>query len=180
MTLKNVLEAVLRAPGIHQAFLVEKDVIEEVFRQEDVVEDTTFGMPLDNRALKACRERSGHIIVFCDYSFELPTDHLIIMEDESGNLIGFDIPVGKKGEYEGRTDLVWLSEDFALNMDADCDVATVVMLPQKVGCVNEVDGARDPVLLYPSTTTDMYIRDRLGVNPESPDIATAILSFHIV
>jgi hypothetical protein len=178
MTAQNVLEAISKVPGVRQAFIAEPALIEEVFRREESVEDTSFGMPLDNRALQACRERSGHIIVVCDYAFEQPTEHVMIMEDDTGGLIGFDIPPGRIGEFEDRTDLIWLSDDFVLSMDADYDVAKVVMLPQSVNCVCSADGAADPVVMYPATTTDMYIREQLCIDADSADIATAVLSFN--
>ena len=54
---KAIAEKLMNAPGIHQAVVPDDDVLNELFAREDDIVDTTFGMPIDNRALAACRGR---------------------------------------------------------------------------------------------------------------------------
>lgn len=174
---KAIAEKLMNAPGIHLAVVPDDDVLNELFAREDDIVDTTFGMPIDNRALAACRGRSKHVVIFCDYTFEVPDGHVMMMEDENGKTVGFDIPSGKAEEYIDRTDLVWLSDDFVLLTTTGSDIAKVVMLPQKARCIGEKDGVKDAVLFYPATTTDMFLKKRFGVDTDTPSIASALLSF---
>ncbi|UAL07338.1 MAG: hypothetical protein KRP56_05760 [Candidatus Methanogranum gryphiswaldense] len=178
MDIDKIMVTLSSASGIRKVIVPDKDVVEEIFDREGCIEDTTFGMPMDNRALAACKERSMHIVVFCDYNFEVPTDHVMTMEDDRGNIVGFDIPAGKQEEYIDRTDIVWLSDDFVLSTNADSDIAKVVMHPQKVRCIGEGEGVRDPIIFYPATTTDVFLKERFGVDINSANIASALLSFN--
>lgn len=177
MDVQRIVEALSCKSGIVSVVVPDGPVLNEIFEMEACIEDTSFGMPMDNRALEACKSRSMHVIVFCEYTFEPPTDHVMIMEDENGNMVGFDIPVGRQEEYIDRTDIVMLSDDFALLANAESDIAKVVMLPQDAKCIGAEEGIRDPVIFYPATTTDMYIKDKYGVDISASHIASALISF---
>ncbi len=177
MDVREISALLNSMPGVHKAVVPDNDVINEVFRREASIEDTTFGMPMDNRALKTCMKRSLHVVIFCDYVFELPTDHVMTMEDCDGNLVGYDIPVGKQEEYIDRTDIVWLSDDFVL-LTGVGDIDRVVMLPQKATCIGCAEGVSDPVIFYPATTTDIFLKDVFGMDKSTPSIASALISFN--
>lgn len=177
MDVQRIVEALSCKSGIISVVVPDGPVLNEIFEMEACIEDTSFGMPMDNRALEVCKNRSMHVIVFCEYTFEPPTDHVMIMEDENGNMVGFDIPVGRQEEYIDRTDIVMLSDDFALLANAESEIAKVVMLPQDAKCIGAEEGIRDPVIFYPATTTDMYIKDKYGVDISASHIASALISF---
>lgn len=178
MTTEDVRNKLLSTDGVKLAFIPDEETIRSIFEQEDVIMDTTFGMPLDNRALKACMERDGHIIVFSTYAFETPTEHVMTMEDDDGNLVGFDIPHGKESEYQDDENLMWLCDDFVLRTDGEA--TKVVMLPQSTGCIGCEEGVCDAVIFYPATTTDQYLREKYGVDMMDSNIASAMVSFRIV
>jgi len=179
MSAEDVAVKVRGVRGVKSAFVLDDATVKEIFDEEDSVVDTTFGMKMDNRALAECKKRSCHICVFCDSLFEVPVDHVMTMEDGDGRMVGFDIPKGREDEFRGRDDIIFLSDDFALSADAGMENLRVVMLPQKVVCVGEADGIRDPVLYYPVTTTDIRLKERFGI-PDSRDTASSMLSFDII
>jgi hypothetical protein len=53
------------------------------------------------------------------------------------------------------------------------------MLPQKISTINESDGAKDPIILYPAPTTDVILRKHFGIDTDDPDVASALLSFDV-
>jgi hypothetical protein len=179
MTISKILEKLKSADGIVEAFVLEGDVLKTVLEEEGAV-DTSIGMPMENRALEECIKKNTKVCVFCRYSFEQPTEHVMIMEDGNGNIVGHDIPIGSKDDPVSDPDAVWLSEDFVMFPGLmTADEVKVVMLPQKISTVNETDGAKDPMILYPAPTTDEILRKHFGIDVEDPDIASALIAFDI-
>lgn len=179
MVLEDFLRYVKELNGVLDAFIPDDSTMESIFALESNVEDTSFGTPMDNRALAESKKRLKHIIVFCNYAFSVPTDHVMVMEDADGCIVGFDIPPGKQEEYIDRTDLVWLSDDFVLVMNGK-DMAKVVMLPQKLDFVNGKYDVDNAILFYPVTTTDIFLKEKFKMDKSSPSIASAVLSFDVV
>jgi hypothetical protein len=179
MSLETIIKKIRATEGVVDVFVLEGDVLDKVLDEEGNV-DTSIGMPLENRALEECIKKNTKVCVFCGYSFEQPTEHVMIMEDGNGNIVGHDIPIGSKDDPVSDPDAVWLSEDFVMFPGLmTADEVKVVMLPQKISTVNETDGAKDPMILYPAPTTDEILRKHFGIDVEDPDIASALIAFDI-
>lgn len=175
MSMEDAVRRLEKVAGVHRVVVPEERVLEEALRMEDGVTDVTFGMPLENRALSECRKRDARICVFCDHSFEHPYEHVITMEDASGRMVAFDIPHGKRGDYDGRADIVWLSDDFAMLIDGDA--TKVVMHPQKLSCIGVAEGVCNAMVFYPATTTFEFLSRKLGQEGGDPMIAMAVVAF---
>ncbi len=181
MDLEKVLEKLRSDNSVAAAFLLEEDIYGEVVCEEGGVTESTFGMPLINRALEEVMKRSFAVCVFCDGSFEPPSDHVMIMEDGCGNLVGHDVPICKMDDFKDDPDIFWLCDDFAMfPHKAETQEMAMIMLPQKVCSLGEKDGVKDPVLLYPATTTDIILRKYFGISVDDPKIASAILAFDML
>jgi hypothetical protein len=177
MSIETIIKKLRSAEGVAEAFVLEGEILNTVLDEEGSI-DTSIGMPLDNRALAECIRKNTILCLFCGYSFEPPSEHVMIMEDGNGNIVGHDIPIGSKDDPINDPDAVWLSEDFVMFPSLmTCDDMKVVMLPQKINTINETDGAKGPILLYPASTTDMILRKHFGIDTEDPDIASALLAF---
>lgn len=177
MSLEEVLNRIKADPNVHSVFLMDEDMVARMNAEESTV-NTSIGLPLDNKALRACMEKKCFVCIFCYGKFDPPKDHVMLMVDGNGKVVGFDIPPGKEGEYSGRGDLVWLSDDFV--MDVSCgmgDDICVVMNPQKVTVVGASEGVSDPILFYPSTTTDLLLRAEYGIDPNDSRIASAVMAY---
>ena len=175
----EIAELLKTKKGVHGAHILDGELLKEAFDEEKQVTESSFGMPLVNRALEECLKKHVFVCLFCDYGFELPTDHVMIMEDGNGNIVGFDIPPGQCDQYTDRADITYLSDDFVMLPEAACDEIRIVMLPQKVKCIDEKNGVKDPVLFYPATTTDGILKKRFGIDPASSDLASVIMAFDL-
>ena len=181
MGLKEVLEKLGSERSVKAAYPLDGEIYDSVIAEEGSVTESFTGAPFVNRALKEVLKRSTAVCLFCGSAFEIPSDHVLIMEDMKGNVLGHDVPARMAGEMKDNPNLFWLSDDFVIYPDRAnaCD-AVMVMLPQKVTSIGESEGVRDAVLLYPATTTDIMLRRHFGVSPCEPDIASAILAFDII
>ncbi|MCL1978984.1 MAG: hypothetical protein FWG60_02360 [Methanomassiliicoccaceae archaeon] len=178
MGLKEILAKLGSERSIRAAFVLEEEIYGEVVKEEGSVTESSMGMPLINRALEEVLKRKVAVCIFCESAFEVPTDHVMVMEDGCGNRVGHDVPSCMADRFKDDPDIFWLCDDFAMYPDkAAMEEIFIVMLPQKVSIVGDDEGARDPVLLYPATTTDILLRKYFGISPDDPKIASAILAF---
>ncbi len=181
MGLEEALEKIRSDRSVTAAFVLEGEIYKEVVGEEGSVTESTFGMPLINRALEEVMKREIAVCIFCDGSFEPPSDHVMVMEDDRGNLVGHDIPVCRMGEFKDDPNIFWLCDDFVMypNKTESQDIV-MVMLPQKVCSIGEDEGVRDLILMYPATTTDILLRKHFGVSVDDPKIASAIMAFNVL
>ena len=179
MGLKEVLDVLGSVNAVRSAFVLEGEFYERVMKAEGSVTECAFGMPFINRALEEVCKRSVSLCLFTSGNFEDVTEHIMILEDAHGKIVGHDVPKCMAGDYKDNEEIIWLSEDFALYPNADMWKVNMVMLPNKAKFVGEKEGVRDPVMLYPATTTDILLKEHFGV-PLNERICTAILAFDIL
>jgi len=178
MGMEDVLAKIRSNKGVRGAFALEGENYREVMEEESSVIESSMGMPLNNRALKEVLKRKMAVGIFFDYTFEAPEDHIVMLEDGCGNMIGHDVPKCMMDKFKDDPEIVWLCDDFAMYpCKARSEEMVFIMLPQKVGFIGADEGAKDPVLLYPATTTDILLRKLFGFSASEPGIATAILGF---
>jgi hypothetical protein len=178
MGLEEVLAKLGSENAVKGAFPLEGEFYKEVIEEEGSVTEGSMGVPLVNRALEEVLKRDIVVCMFVEGSYDAPTDHLMLMEDLCGNLIGHDVPASKMDEFKNNPDIVWLCDDFAIYPGrGELHDIVMVMLPQKATSVGEKEGVKDPVLLYPATTTDIMLREHFGISP-SAKVASAILAFN--
>ncbi|AIZ56472.1 hypothetical protein Mpt1_c05840 [Candidatus Methanoplasma termitum] len=182
MGLEEVLSKICADKNVNSAFLLEGEFYEEVIEEESSIIECTFGMPLDNRALKEIKTKEMAICIFCYGSFEPPSDHVMVMEDCCGNWIGHDVPSCKMHQYKkDDPDIIWLCDDFAIYPNrAVSHEMVMAMLPLRVKCVGESEGVKDPVIMYPATSTDIMLRKHFGIPLGDARIASAIMAFNIL
>ena len=181
MGVEEVLTKLGSEKAVKAAFLLEGDFYDEVVGEEGSIIESTMGMPLVNRALEEVLKREVAVCLFCDGTFEPTTDHVMIMEDRCGNIVGHDVPARMMDDFKDDPDIFWLCEDFAMYpCRAESQEILIVMLPQKARSLGEKEGIADPILLYPATTTDVMMRKHFGISVCDPKIASAILAFNIL
>ena len=178
MGMEEVLSKLCKDKAVKAAFPLEGEFFKEVVEEEGGIIECSFGMPMANRALDAVKKKKFAVCVFCWGTFEVPTDHVMMMEDGCGNIVGHDVPSCLMCKFKDDPDIVWLCDDFAMYPHkAASEEVIMVMLPQRARCVGKEEGVKDPVLLYPATTTDLLLRKHFGISVDDPKIASAILAF---
>jgi len=178
MGLNDIVRKLKERDGIRAVFLLEGESLKKTVDEEKSIETSSMGIPLVNRALEECLKRNTFLCLFCDHAFETAMDHVIVMEDGDGNIIGHDVPPCMMDDFKDDPNIIWLSDDFAMFPNiSTCHEFMIVMLPQKVTIIGESDGVRDPILLYPSTTTDMVLKKIFG--SPAPNLSSAIIAFDL-
>ena len=180
MGLEEILAKISSEKSVKAAFLLEREFYAEVIEEEGGITESSMGMPLVNRALEAVVKKDAAVCIFSDFShggFEAPTDHIMIMEDRQGHLVGHDVPGCMLEQFQHKPDIFWLCDDFIVYPNVAMDRIVMVMLPMKVRMIGEKEGAKDPIMLFPATTTDIMLREHFGIPVDAPGIASAIIAF---
>jgi hypothetical protein len=181
MGLKEVFDKLGSNKAVKAAMPLEGEFYDEVVAEERSITECSMGMPFINRALEEVMRRKTAVCIFCDGSFEAPSDHVMIMEDGHGNRVGHDVPARLLDKYKDDPEIFWLCDDFAMYpQKAETREIMMVMLPHKVTSLGEYDGIKDPVMLYPATTTDILLKKHFGIPLNDPHIASAILAFDVL
>jgi len=171
----RVLDKLRAIPSVERAEELGESLFTRMCGEESEV-STSSGMPLENRALKETMSRREHVCVLFGKPFDTPDHHEVLMMNEKDQIVGFDVPAGMRSKYEGREDLVWMSEDFAMDPNSIGGEIRVVLVAQELSCIGKEDGAERPVAMYPSPSTDMLLRSALSFD-RSGKYATAVVSF---
>lgn len=177
-TPEGIAEILKRHDGV-----VRVEIPDRVFLctlvEDDMCVDTSFGMMIENKAIKACLSCDFVLCVYANMSFEKSENTVMVMQDSKGNVFGHDIPRSQIKDYEGREDVIWLSDDFILYPNADVGEDTMlVMLPQKYERFTQDDGVSEALIFYPAVTTDSLIREKYGY-PNDNDIATLLMGINL-
>ncbi|MDR1404411.1 MAG: hypothetical protein LBJ20_02430 [Candidatus Methanoplasma sp.] len=181
MGLEDVLARLGAERSVKAIFPLEGDFYKEVIMEEGSITESSFGMPIVNRALEEALRRDVAICLFCDGTFEVPTGHVMVMEDGCGNRIGHDVPVCMMDDFKDDPEIFWLCDDFAIYpQKAESQETFMIMLPQNVESVGKEEGVKNPILLYPATTTDIMLRKHFGIPLDDPKLASAILAFDLL
>ncbi len=178
MNPKEVAEILRRHNGVIRVEVPDRDFLSAV-KEDDLCVDTSFGMPIENEAMKACFSCDFVLCVYVDTSFEQPENIIMMMQDSMGNVFGHSVPASQIENYLGREDVVWLSYDFVLypNVDAGEDMS-LVMLPQEYHGFSEGDGISEALVFYPAVTTDCIIKEKYG-DPGDSGVATMLMGIRL-
>ncbi|MEA4977620.1 MAG: hypothetical protein VB016_03615 [Methanomassiliicoccaceae archaeon] len=174
MSVDKIIESLMRHRGVRKVTLLEDDLV-DIIKEEESQIVSAFGIPIVNEAMEECLSKDIKLCIYCDYSFEHPDDSIMFMKDGEGRIVGQDIADSKRSQFEGKDNIIWLSEDFILYPDADMgpDIQ-IVMVSQIYHGFSEEDGVSEAVVFSPATTTDCIIKSRCG-DPRDSQIASAIM-----
>ncbi|MDR0524016.1 MAG: hypothetical protein LBG62_06325 [Candidatus Methanoplasma sp.] len=173
---EDVLSVLRSMDGVAAAFLLDGAALDAAVAEERVA-GTISGMPMENRALDECVRREVRVCLFCTGAFGDAEGRVLVMEDGDGNVLGHDVIGGRGAEADFGEDALWLSDDFVVFPGRrSAGGVRMVMLPRRVSSIGRAEGAGDPVLMYPSTGTDLLLK-RLFRVPEGSKASSAILAF---
>lgn len=175
MTAEGILAKLRALPNMVACEVPQECDLRRVFDVE-AQSETLSGMPLENRALRDVQAKKHFILAVFNGDFEPTASISVQMENAAGMVVGRQIPIEDRPKYEGRGDLVWLSDDFWIDPNALGGEVKMVLIAQPLTVIGPQDGANAPIAMYPAVPGDKLIREILGV-PEDPAMATAVIGY---
>lgn len=164
MDLETVMEGLRSERGAARVELVPDDLREMMISEELTVRAVGGAMPLMNDGLSECMRRNTWICVFDDYSFMHPEGATIRMVDEHGNVVGHNLSASMIPEYSGRSDVMFISDDFVIYPDMPIVGSTymqMLALPFR-GTDDWIPEDANALQWYPATTSSEMIFRHFG------------------
>jgi hypothetical protein len=171
------LEIVRGLRGIIYAFYLDKDILEKLKQEESTVR-AMGNIQVDNRGFTEALKRENVICIVKDPRFRPPPEPTVVLETTDGEIIGEEVFPWTAKKYEGRKDVVWLSDGFVLFPQIMAQGGEqFVMPPVSFPELNESNGCKDVVSCSPAPTSDLMIKNHYGI-VDNPKIASVLVAFN--
>ncbi len=177
MTAEDVMASLRANRGVLAAHWLDGDRFARFCAEERKVQSSVSGIPVDNEAFEQTRRRDRHVCLMLRRGSECYRTACVQMKNESGDVVGFYATPETKEELIQREELVWISDDFALDPTKNGGDIRVVLPPIGTDIIGEAEGARDVILMSPSPSTDWELRIMFGMD-SSRAFSTAVLSYN--
>ncbi len=164
----------MRQKGVVRVEAMPPDLVNRIVSEESTVR-SSFGTEVVNSGLDQCLERGCLVVAFVDEDFWEPQETSMLLRNSDGTVIGHDVPRSRIHEFEGRDDIMFISDGFVMMMDRPMDSAPYMeMLSRRYsGDDGSLPDDVNAVIWFPSPTSSDIIHDAFG----QPDtgLATAML-----
>lgn len=164
--------------GAVDAVVFDDDIAAIIKREEETVR-SQVGVDVINRAYEETYKRKVRICIFCDRKISTHDDSSLTLEDPEGNVLGMILPPSKISEYQDRSDVIWVSDDFIMFPDIPpMGGERFVLHPMGFSTLKKEDGCYDVVMSSPAPSSDILIKKHYGVSLKE-DLATMIVGYNL-
>ena len=175
--LDSQLEIIRGLRGVIDAFYLDKDILEELRKEESTVR-AMGNIEVDNRGFNEALKRESVICIVKDPRFRPPPEPTVILLSSDGEILGEEVFPFTAKKYENRDDVVWLSDGFVLFPQIKAKGGEqFVMPPVSFPELNESNGCKDVISCSPAPTCDLMIKKHYGIT-DNPKIASVLVAFN--
>jgi len=159
---------VRRLPGVMEYLLLDEKFRKDIFDLETQAEVNgciSGLMPFVNRGVWETLKRKHCFILVLNESMLLlgPARDIVFISDKKGQKLGEYLPPDHREEFQGRSDVSFLSEDFIFYTNVEPEGEPFFVLPEiPFNYLEKIDGVRNVTSGSISTLSDDMIRARLG------------------
>ncbi len=164
MKLDEFLDRLRSEKGVVRAEVMPDDLCGWIVEEESTVTGAMGSMPVNNIGLRECMARDVRICVFEDLDFWHPDSRSMRMVDSTGQVVGHDLAQSEVPEFMERPDVILVSDDFVMypEVEAVGDTTMEMLSVTYLGDGGWIPEDMEPVIWYPSTTSDAMIRKYFG------------------
>ncbi len=176
MRIGQFMEALGYCDGIESVFLPDASLLEKI-RSEECDASVAGGIMRYNPVgMRECTSMDAVILLRCGNGFAYPSFLRMEMVDDAGIVIGHNIKPEDKKMYEGRDDILWISDSFVMYAERVSHHDASILLYSHEYDVSEIcDGAI--ARIYFPTMTSCTVIDEVYGKSES-GVCTAILGIN--
>lgn len=170
-------EIIQNMRGVRKAFYLDREILEKLREEESTVR-STLDIMVVNEGFNEALTKDRVICIVKDPRFRPPPEPTVILRGDDGCLMGIEVFPHTAKEYEGREDIIWLSDGFVVFPDVKAaNKENFVMPPVSFPELNESNGCRDVVSCSPSPTSDMMIKKHYDLD-DDPKLATILVAYN--
>lgn len=135
------------------------DIISRTIRDEEESIKSMTGVEVVNEAYREAFSRDVRICMFCDRRMATHDDSTMVLEDLEGNVLGMTLNEEMVPEYQGRSDVVWVSDDFIIFPYVEPRGGErFILKPMKFPVLSEKEGYYDVVMCSPAPSSDVRLK----------------------
>ena len=174
--LDSQLEIIRGLRGVIYAFYLDKDILEELRKEESTVR-AMGNIEVDNRGFNEALKRDSVICIVKDPRFRPPPEPTVVLLSSDGEILGEEVFPFTAKKYEGRDDVVWLSDAFVMFPEVHGDGGEkFVMPPVSFPELNPSNGCKNVISCSPAPTCDLLMRQHYKY-PDDPKLASVLIAF---
>lgn len=163
--------------GVREVFLLDAGVLKEL-KDEEASVRSTLNIGVTNEGFNEALERDRVICIVKDPRFRPPPEPTVLLRGDDGTIMGIEVFPHTAKEYEGRQDIIWLSDGFVVFPEKKAHKEEkFVMPPVSFPELNENNGCTDVVSCSPSPTSDLIIKKHYGLK-DDPKLATILVAYN--
>ncbi|MGI5964518.1 MAG: hypothetical protein ACOX8L_01510 [Candidatus Methanomethylophilaceae archaeon] len=172
------LDIVKKMRGVVHCFYLDDKIINDVKNEEMTVRAAGGNIAVDNRGFNEALERQHVICIIKDPRFRPPPEATVVLMDSEGTLLGTEVFPFNAKQYDGKDNVIWLSDGFVLFPEVSGEgKETFVMPPVSFPELNESNGCKDVISCSPAPTCDLMIKDYYGYE-DDPRLASILVAFN--
>jgi len=161
------------------SIVVFEDPIADRIRDEEETVRSVAGPDVINMAFTETYSREVRLCMFCERSISKQETSTLTLEDREGNILGMILTKSMIPEYQGREDIIWVSEDFIMFPGVvPTGDERFILKPMSFPVLNENDGCYDVVMSSPAPSSDILIKRHYGVSLNE-ELSTVIVGFNV-
>ena len=168
MRIGQFMEALGYRDGIEGVFLPDASLLEKI-RSEECDASVAGGiMRYDPVGMRECMSMDAVVLLRCGNGFAYPSFLRMEMVDDAGIVIGHNIKPEDKSLYEGRDDIIWISDSFVMYAERVSHHDASILLYSHEYDVSEIcDGVvakiYSPTMTSCAVIDEVYGKSGLGV-----------------
>ncbi len=171
------LEIVRKLRGVVNAFYLDREILEKVRAEEETVR-AMGSITVNNLGYYEAIQREHVICIVKDPRFRPPPEPTVILESGNGEIIGEEVFPFTAQKYEGKKEIIWLSDGFIMFPTIPATgKEEFLMPPVSFPELNPSNGCKDVVSCSPAPTCDKMIREYYGLKDDSR-LASVLVAFN--
>ena len=176
---QEVLRFLRTVDGVLDAYEMDDDISNIVWDIERSV-TTTLKSDYRNVGYDKAMQRGHRICVFYDDTYIFGTRSILKLMTTDGTIMGTSLRPEEIGDYRGRDDVIWISEDFVVfpNIIGKGEEA-FVLYPSEINEIEDnVPGAHSVIGTSPTMSSDTALKERFG-KPMVKGVYTMVIAFDL-
>lgn len=172
------LEIVKGLRGVVHCFYLDREVVEELKKEEAKVKALGGSVDVENTGFTEALERKHVMCVIKDPRFRPPPEATVVLIDGAGSLMGTEVFPFDAKKYEDLEDVIWLSGSFIMFPKVKCvGDQKFILPPVSFPELNENHGCTSVISCSPAPTSDLIIKDYYKYE-DDPRLASIVVAFN--
>lgn len=176
--LDEVIEVLRNLEGVIEAFALKAETRKQLKDIESGVK-ATLDIEVKNTGLDECLRREHVVGIIKDKRFRPPPSPTVLLVGDNGAILGEEVLPGLRSNYEGKQDLIFLSDDFVIYTDRKPTRREFFLMPPiSFPEIERIPGIENVVSCSPTALGDVLVRTSHELE-DDPKLASVLIGFDI-